>query len=56
MHSGKVYSIQYYAIKFVSDMWQVGGFLWVFLKVALNTITHHLKYINIIFPKEQQDI
>jgi hypothetical protein len=26
---GKVYSIQHYAIKFVSDLWQVGGFLWV---------------------------
>jgi hypothetical protein len=24
---GKVYSIQYYVIKFVSDLWQVGGFL-----------------------------
>ena len=23
----KVYSIQYYVIKFVSDLWQVGGFL-----------------------------
>jgi hypothetical protein len=25
---GKVYSIQYYVIKFVSDLWQVGCFLW----------------------------
>ena len=24
---GEVYSIQHYVIKFVSDMWQVGGFL-----------------------------
>ena len=24
---GEVYSIQYYVIKFVSDLWQVGGFL-----------------------------
>jgi hypothetical protein len=24
-----VYSIQHYVIKFVSDFWQVGGFLWV---------------------------
>jgi hypothetical protein len=23
---GKVYSIQYYVIKFVSDLWQVNGF------------------------------
>jgi hypothetical protein len=27
---GEVYSIQYYVIKFVSDLQQVGGFLWVF--------------------------
>jgi len=25
---GKVYSIQYYVIKFVSDLRQVGGFSW----------------------------
>jgi len=44
-NSGEVYSIQYYVIKFVSDLLQIGGFLWVFqfpppikLKVALNTI------------------
>jgi len=51
---GEVYSIQYYVIKFVGDLLQVGGFLWVpvsstnksvhhdideiLLKVALNTI------------------
>ena len=48
----EMYSIQHYVIKFVSDMWQVGGFLWllrfppptkliaeILLKVALNTIT-----------------
>jgi len=50
-----VFSIQHYVIKFVSDLWQVGGFLWVLfsstnktdhqditeilLKVALNTLT-----------------
>jgi hypothetical protein len=27
---GEVYSIQHYVIKFVSDLRQVGGFLWVF--------------------------
>ena len=27
--SGKVYSIQHYVIKFVNDLRQVGGFLWV---------------------------
>ena len=26
---GEVYSIQYYVMKFVSDLRQVGGFLWV---------------------------
>jgi hypothetical protein len=26
---GKVYSIQHYVIKFVSDLWQVNSFLWV---------------------------
>jgi hypothetical protein len=26
---GEVYSIQHYVIKFVSDLRQVGGFLWV---------------------------
>ena len=52
---GEVYSIQHYMIKFVSDLWQVGGFLRVLrfppiktdrhniteilLKLALNTIT-----------------
>ena len=50
---GKVYSIQHYVIKFVSDLRQVGGFIQVLrfpppiklnditeilLKVALNTI------------------
>ena len=50
-----LYLIQHYVIKFVNDLRQVGGFLWVFwfpppikqrhyvieilLKVALNTIT-----------------
>ena len=28
---GKVYSIEHYVIKFVSDLQQVGGFLWVLL-------------------------
>jgi hypothetical protein len=27
--SGDVYSIQHYVIMFVSDLWQVSGFLWV---------------------------
>ena len=29
-HSGGVYSIQHYVIKFVSDLRLVSGFLWVF--------------------------
>jgi hypothetical protein len=50
---GEVYLIQYYVIKFVSDLRQVSGFLWVpppiktdhhditeiLLKVVLSTIT-----------------
>jgi hypothetical protein len=28
-HSGEVYSIQHYVIKFVNNLRQVGGFLWV---------------------------
>ena len=27
LDQGEVYSIQHYVIKFVSDLWQVGGFL-----------------------------
>ena len=26
---GEVYSIQHYVIKFVSDLWQICGFLWI---------------------------
>jgi hypothetical protein len=29
VHGKEVYSIQHYVIKFVSDLGQVGGFLWV---------------------------
>jgi hypothetical protein len=36
-HSARVYSIQLYVMKFVSDMWQVGGFLQV-LRVLTTTI------------------
>ena len=43
---GEVYWIQHYVIKFVSDLWQVGGFLQVLrflppikLIAKLNTIT-----------------
>ena len=51
-HSGEMYSKQHYVIRFVSDMRQVGGFLWfsstnktdshditeILLKMVLNTI------------------
>ena len=39
---GEMYSLQRYVIKFVSDLRQVGGFLRVFWKVALNTKTQTL--------------
>jgi len=56
---GEVYSIQHYVIKFVSDLWQVDGFLWVsstnktdchditeiLSKVALNTIILNPQYV-----------
>jgi hypothetical protein len=43
---GKVYSIQHYVIKFVSDLRQVGGFLWVlrFPPPIKLTATVWLKY------------
>ena len=61
---GEVYSIQHYVIKFVSEMQQLGGFLWfsstnktdrhniteILWKVALNTIT--LTPENIDFDEE----
>ena len=37
--SDEIYSIQHYVIKLVSDLQEVGGFLQILLKVALNTIT-----------------
>ena len=38
--SGKVHLIQNYVIKFVSDLWQVGGFLWV-LRFPQQIKTYH---------------
>ena len=35
---GEVYSIQHYVIKFVSDLQQVGGFLWFLPPIKLTTI------------------
>jgi hypothetical protein len=37
--SGGVYSIQHYVIKFVSDLWQVGGFLRHRQNLAHNVIS-----------------
>ena len=58
---GEVYSIQHYMIKFVSDLWQVGGFLRVLrfppiiteilLKLALNTITLIIFHISMQLKK-----
>ena len=46
---GEAYSIQHYVIKFVSDLRQVGSFLWVLrftqpIKLALNTINLNQTY------------
>ena len=43
---GEVYSIQHYVIKFVSDLRQVGGILWVlrFSPLIKLTATMKLKY------------
>ena len=43
---GKMYSIQHYVIRFVSDLWQVGGFLRVlrFPPPIRLTATIQLKY------------
>ena len=38
-HSSEVYSIQHYVIKFVNDLGQVGGFLWVLLLPPLIKLT-----------------
>ena len=45
-HSGDVYSIQHYVIKFVSDLQQVGGLLWAlwFPPPIKLTATIYLKY------------
>jgi hypothetical protein len=42
---GQVYSIQHYVIKFVSDLWQVGGFLRV-LRYNWNIVESGVKYYN----------
>jgi hypothetical protein len=38
---GEVYSIQHYVIEFVSDLWQVGGFLWVPPVLSISKSDHH---------------
>jgi hypothetical protein len=42
---GKVYSIQHYMIKFVSDLQQVSGFLWVLQFI----LTKYFMSINILY-------
>ena len=43
---GKVYSIQHYVIKFVGDLPQVGGFIWVFwLSPPKKTDSHDITEI-----------
>jgi hypothetical protein len=39
---GKVYSIQHYVIKFVSDLQQVSGFLWGTLTSSAIKTDHHI--------------
>jgi hypothetical protein len=37
----EVYSIQHYVIKFVSDLWQISGFLWVLQFLSTNKTDCH---------------
>ena len=49
---GEVYSIQHYdyVVKFVSDLQQVGGFLWFTpIKLTITFITFELSKIVLIF-------
>jgi len=41
---GEVYSIQHYVIKFVSDLRQAGGFLWVLQFPPPIKLTAKMKY------------
>jgi hypothetical protein len=41
--NGEVYWIQHYVIQFVSDLWQVGGFLRVPRVSSVNKADHHDK-------------
>jgi hypothetical protein len=38
---GELYSIQHYVIKYVSDLWQVNGFLLVLRYFSTNKTDHH---------------
>jgi hypothetical protein len=42
---GEVYSIQHYVIKFVSDLRQVGGFLWSPPPIKLTSDYHDISEI-----------
>jgi hypothetical protein len=45
---GEVYSIQLYVIKFVSDLWLVGGFLLVFWVTFRRCICYHTAMCHIM--------
>ena len=49
-HSGEVYSIQHYVIKFVNDLRQVGGFFWVLRFPSPIKLTATKVALNIINP------
>ena len=44
---GKVYLIQHYVIKFVSDLRQVGGFLQILPMASINKTTDNITEIGI---------
>ena len=49
---GEVYSIQLYVIKFVSDLWQVGGFVRLLrfpppIKLTFTIYTHYIHSVVI---------
>jgi hypothetical protein len=46
---GEVYSIQQYVIKFVSDLWQISGFLWVLSAVSSTNKTDHHDITEILW-------
>jgi hypothetical protein len=56
----EVYSMQHYVIKFVSDLWEIGGFLWVLQfpprynwNIVESGIEHHIPKPPWDFENEQ---